>query len=49
MRTPISFSADQVTPYRAPGMGEHNREVALELAGVSAERFAQLEAAGVLK
>ncbi len=49
MRTPISFSGDKVTPYRAPGMGEHNREIALELAGVSADRYTQLEAAGVLK
>jgi crotonobetainyl-CoA:carnitine CoA-transferase CaiB-like acyl-CoA transferase len=49
MRTPISFSVDQVAPYRAPRMGEHNREIALELAGVNADRFAQLEAAGVLK
>jgi crotonobetainyl-CoA:carnitine CoA-transferase CaiB-like acyl-CoA transferase len=49
MRTPISFSVDHVAPYRAPRMGEHSREIALELAGVSADRFAQLEAAGVLK
>jgi crotonobetainyl-CoA:carnitine CoA-transferase CaiB-like acyl-CoA transferase len=49
MRTPISFSVDRCAPYRAPGMGEHNREIALGLAGVSAERFAQLDAAGVLK
>jgi crotonobetainyl-CoA:carnitine CoA-transferase CaiB-like acyl-CoA transferase len=49
MRTPISFSVDQVTPYRAPGMGEHNREIALTLAGLSPDRYAQLEAAGVMK
>jgi crotonobetainyl-CoA:carnitine CoA-transferase CaiB-like acyl-CoA transferase len=49
MRTPISFSVDQIAPYRAPRMGEHSREIALELSGVTADRFAQLEAAGVLK
>jgi crotonobetainyl-CoA:carnitine CoA-transferase CaiB-like acyl-CoA transferase len=49
MRTPISFSADRVMPYRAPGIGEHSREIALDVAGVSTERYAELEAAGVLK
>jgi crotonobetainyl-CoA:carnitine CoA-transferase CaiB-like acyl-CoA transferase len=49
MRTPITFSVDQIKPYRAPGMGEHNREIAVEIAGVTAERYAELDAAGVLK
>jgi crotonobetainyl-CoA:carnitine CoA-transferase CaiB-like acyl-CoA transferase len=49
MRTPIAFSRDRVTPYRAPGLGEHTREIALSLAGVTAARLAELEAAGVLQ
>jgi crotonobetainyl-CoA:carnitine CoA-transferase CaiB-like acyl-CoA transferase len=38
-----------VAPFRAPALGEHNREVAVELAGLSPERFAELDAQGVLK
>jgi crotonobetainyl-CoA:carnitine CoA-transferase CaiB-like acyl-CoA transferase len=49
MRTPIRFSVDEFKPYRAPGMGEHNREIALGLAGLDDGRFAQLDAAGVFK
>jgi crotonobetainyl-CoA:carnitine CoA-transferase CaiB-like acyl-CoA transferase len=48
VRTPIDFSADRVEPFRAPALGEHNRQIAVELAGISAERFAELDAAGVL-
>jgi crotonobetainyl-CoA:carnitine CoA-transferase CaiB-like acyl-CoA transferase len=49
VRTPIDFSADRVAPYRAPALGEHNREIALELAGLTDERFAELEALGVFR
>ena len=49
VRTPISFSRDAVTPYRAPAIGEHSREIARTLAGVEAARLAELEAAGVLE
>jgi crotonobetainyl-CoA:carnitine CoA-transferase CaiB-like acyl-CoA transferase len=49
MRTPLSFSRDAVTPYRAPALGEHTREIALGLAGLSVERLAELECGGVLK
>jgi crotonobetainyl-CoA:carnitine CoA-transferase CaiB-like acyl-CoA transferase len=49
VRTPLTFSRTDVVPYRAPALGEHTREIALELAGLSAERVAELEAAGVLQ
>jgi len=49
MRTPITFSIDRAAPYRAPSLGEHTRQIALELAGLSAERLAALEELGVLK
>jgi crotonobetainyl-CoA:carnitine CoA-transferase CaiB-like acyl-CoA transferase len=49
VRTPLSFSVDRQTPYRAPGLGEHSFEVASSVAGLSAERVAGLDAAGVLK
>lgn len=47
--TPIRFSRDRFTPYRAPGMGEHSRAVAGTICGLSDERIAELEAAGVFK
>jgi crotonobetainyl-CoA:carnitine CoA-transferase CaiB-like acyl-CoA transferase len=49
VRTPISFSIDRCVPFRAPAIGEHNREIALGEAGLTPERLAQLDAAGVLK
>lgn len=49
MRTPIAFSRDAVAPYRAPRLGEHGAEVARGIAGISAERLAELEAQGVLQ
>jgi crotonobetainyl-CoA:carnitine CoA-transferase CaiB-like acyl-CoA transferase len=49
VRTPIDFSADRVAPYRAPALGEHNRAIALELAGLTGERYAELEALGVFR
>ena len=49
MRTPIHFSASQPEPYRAPSMGEHNRQIAAKLCGLSAERIAELEQLGVFK
>lgn len=47
-RTPISFSHDRPVPFKAPSMGEHNRDVAA-IAGLSPDRFAALEALGVFK
>jgi crotonobetainyl-CoA:carnitine CoA-transferase CaiB-like acyl-CoA transferase len=49
VRTPVSFSLDQPQPYRAPGMGEHNAQIILEVARLGAQQLAALEAAGVLK
>jgi crotonobetainyl-CoA:carnitine CoA-transferase CaiB-like acyl-CoA transferase len=49
VRTPIAFSAERVAPFRAPALGEHNRDIALDVAGVSAARHAELEAQGVLR
>ena len=49
VRTPMSFSANPCTPFQAPRIGEHTREVALNLAGVDVERFAALKASGVLE
>jgi len=49
LRTPMSFSADPVAPFRPPGIGEHSTTVARELAGLAAERVAALDALGVFK
>jgi crotonobetainyl-CoA:carnitine CoA-transferase CaiB-like acyl-CoA transferase len=49
VRTPIGFSRDRIVPFRAPALGEHNREIAIEIAGLSAERYAEIEAKGVLQ
>jgi crotonobetainyl-CoA:carnitine CoA-transferase CaiB-like acyl-CoA transferase len=49
VRTPIDFSRDAPAPYRAPGMGEHSIEIARDMAGLSAERAAELDRLGVLK
>lgn len=48
-RTPISFSRDTVVPYRAPRLGEHGEQVATQIAGLSAQRFAELSLAGVFR
>ncbi len=48
VRTPISFSKDRPEPYRAPSMGEHNREIALQVAGLDAAQFEQLVAGKVM-
>lgn len=47
--TPIAFSRDAFQPYRAPGMGEHVREIARDLCGLSDARIAELDAAGVFE
>jgi crotonobetainyl-CoA:carnitine CoA-transferase CaiB-like acyl-CoA transferase len=49
IRTPISFSGDVVTAFRAPAMGEHNGEIALQVAGLTTERYAALQALGVFQ
>ncbi|HEU4652164.1 MAG TPA: CoA transferase [Croceibacterium sp.] len=47
--TPIHFSRDVPQPYRAPRMGEHVREVAAGVCGLSAERIDALQAMGVFE
>ena len=47
VRTPIDFSIDRPRPFRAPSIGEHTREVMLEVAGIEPEHFAALERLGV--
>jgi crotonobetainyl-CoA:carnitine CoA-transferase CaiB-like acyl-CoA transferase len=47
--TPLRLSRDAFQPYRAPRMGEHLAEVAAGICGLSPERIAQLESAGVFQ
>lgn len=49
VRTPISFSRVAVTPYRAPAIGEHTREIVRSLIGLNDARIAELEAKGVFE
>jgi crotonobetainyl-CoA:carnitine CoA-transferase CaiB-like acyl-CoA transferase len=49
VRTPIDFSRSDVAPFRAPGMGEHNAEIAIEIAGLDEQRLAELVTAEVLQ
>ncbi len=47
VRTPMSFSRSRIEPFRAPGLGEHSREVAAGIAGLARERIEELEQLGV--
>ena len=49
VRTPMTLSGGALAPYRAPGIGEHNKEIALDVAGLAPERYEQLSALGVFK
>jgi crotonobetainyl-CoA:carnitine CoA-transferase CaiB-like acyl-CoA transferase len=49
MRTPIAFSRSTAAPFRAPGMGEHNRRVATEICGLSLSKYEALEQQGVFR
>lgn len=49
MRTPIGFSRSTAVPYRAPNMGEHNRQIATEIAGLTPSRYEELEKLGVFR
>jgi len=46
VRTPLQFSGGTLAPLRAPGLGEHNREIA-GLAGLAPGRYEALLAQGV--
>ena len=47
--TPIRFSRDEFQPFRAPRIGEHVDEIARTLCGLTPERLAELEDAGVFQ
>jgi crotonobetainyl-CoA:carnitine CoA-transferase CaiB-like acyl-CoA transferase len=47
--TPIRFSRDLPSPYRAPRMGEHGREVAATICGLDPARIDHLESTGVFE
>jgi crotonobetainyl-CoA:carnitine CoA-transferase CaiB-like acyl-CoA transferase len=47
--TPVTFSRDVPAPFRAPGIGEHRRAIAVDLCGLSEDRHAELEREGVYK
>lgn len=49
VRTPIRFSKDVFAPFRAPGMGEHYREIAQTLCGLTDAKIDELAAAGVFQ
>jgi crotonobetainyl-CoA:carnitine CoA-transferase CaiB-like acyl-CoA transferase len=49
MRTPIDFARSRPAPFRAPNLGEHSRRVAVEIAGLTEQRFAELEKLGVFR
>ncbi|HEX8755906.1 MAG TPA: CoA transferase [Steroidobacteraceae bacterium] len=49
LRTPMRFSRSSLEPFRAPRIGEHTREIALGIAGLTPGRLEELEARGVFK
>jgi crotonobetainyl-CoA:carnitine CoA-transferase CaiB-like acyl-CoA transferase len=49
MRTPIDFSSSRPRAFRAPSLGEHNRQIAAALCGLTAARTEELEKLGVFK
>ncbi|HEY5760231.1 MAG TPA: CoA transferase [Steroidobacter sp.] len=49
MRTPVSFSRSRIEAFPAPGLGEHSREIASTLCGLSSQRIEALEALGVFQ
>ena len=49
IRTPMQFSRSAVKLFRAPGMGEHSKRIAGDLAGLSESRIDELESIGVFR
>ncbi len=49
IRTPMRFSRSDIEMFRAPGIGEHSKIIAKDLAGLSDSRIAELESMGVFK
>ena len=49
LRTPMHFSRSSSEPFRAPRLGEHTREIVLEIVRLDPRRFDELEAQGVFQ
>jgi len=49
MRTPVDFSRSTLSPFRAPNLGEHNRQIATGICGLAPARFEELEKLGVFR
>jgi len=49
VRTPITFSAATITPFRAPAMGEHSQQIARGIAKVAPQRIEALRELGVFE
>lgn len=49
MRTPLTLSAHQLRPYRAPSIGEHSQSIAREICGLQPARIVELESKGVFQ
>ena len=49
MRTPMHFSRTEIEMFRAPGIGEHSRRIARDLAGLAESRIDELESLGVFR
>jgi len=47
--TPISFSRDTFTPFRAPSIGEHSHEIARQICGLDEAYIARLADEGVFE
>ena len=49
VRTPMQFAQTTTSAFHAPGIGEHNAEIATTIAKLSEARVAELETLGVFK
>jgi len=49
VRTPVTFSRNTLSPFRAPSLGEHSEHIAADLAGLSSQRIAALKELGVFR
>jgi crotonobetainyl-CoA:carnitine CoA-transferase CaiB-like acyl-CoA transferase len=49
VRSPLTFSRSALTPYRAPGIGEHSQAIAAQISGLSRQRIEELAARGVFQ
>jgi crotonobetainyl-CoA:carnitine CoA-transferase CaiB-like acyl-CoA transferase len=49
IRTPMRFSRTEIEMFRAPGIGEHSRRIARDLAGLAESRIDELESLGVFR